>query len=95
MGSISSRHREARADVVAERDGAQEPRAIDTATLTEGKRGGHDRGTRMRLRRPVRVVGLVGVRERAVDERGGAGVESKVGTDHGRRTAVRLRGREA
>jgi hypothetical protein len=43
----------------------------------------------------VRVVGFVGVRQRAVDERGIAGVEGEVGADHGRRTARRSRSSEA
>ena len=66
----AERHREPRADVVAESDGAQEMLAADRALLAERERRGNDGGAGMRLRRAVRVVRLVRVREHAVDERG-------------------------
>ena len=66
----AERHREPRADVVAERDGAQEGAPVDAELLAERERRGNDRRAGMRLRRAVRVVGLVGVREHAVGERG-------------------------
>ena len=73
----AERHREPRADVVAERDGAQEVRARDAELLAERERRGNDRRAGMRLRLAVRVVGLVGVREHAVDERGVGGLASE------------------
>ena len=60
----------ARADVVAERHRTQQLAPGDAGRLPHRQRGRHDRRARVRLRRSVRVVGLVGVREHAVDERG-------------------------
>ena len=63
-------HRDARADVVAERDRAQEVRPVDAESLAERQRGGDHRAAGVRARWAVGVVGLVGVREHAVGERG-------------------------
>jgi hypothetical protein len=59
-----------RADVVAERDGADEARPVDAVLLAHRQRRRHDRAAGMRLRRRMRVVGLVRMGEHAVGERG-------------------------
>ena len=58
----------ARADVVAEHHGAQEVRAARAELLAERQRRRHDVAARMPRARQ-RVVGLVGMRHRAVGER--------------------------
>ena len=63
-------HDHARADVVAERHGAKEARAVDAEFLAGRERRGHDRAARMRARGVVRVVGLIRMRHDAVGERG-------------------------
>ena len=45
------------------------PRAVDAALFADRERGRHDGAAGMRLRRRVRVVGLVRMREHAVGER--------------------------
>ena len=42
---------------------------VDAELLAERQRRRHDRAARMRVRRAVRVVGLVGMRQHAVGER--------------------------
>ena len=69
VGRPAHAHRHARADVVAERDRAQEVHARRAELLAERERGRHRRAARMRARRAVRVVGLVGVRQHPVRER--------------------------
>ena len=66
----TERRGEARADVVAERDGAQEARAVDAEAFAGGKCRRDDGRAGMRQRQRMRVVGLVRVGEDAVDEGG-------------------------
>ena len=61
-------HRDARADVIAKNDGAQEMRAADAELFASRKSGGNDRRAGMGLRGRVRIVGLVGVSHHAVGE---------------------------
>src|SRR5262245_54056238 len=63
----SERDPEARADVVSERDGAQETRSADAELLAYRESGRDDGAARMPSRWP-RIVGLVRMREHAVDE---------------------------
>ena len=61
---------QAAADVVAERDRAQERRAVARSRSAIASAAGTMPQPGMRQRRRVRIVGLVGVREHAVGERG-------------------------
>ena len=62
--------RDARADVVAESDGAQQGLTGGVLAFRHGQRGGDNGTTGVGERRRVRVVGLVGVGEHAVGHGG-------------------------
>ena len=60
----------ARADIVAQRHGAQKLPAADVEPFASRERSGNRSASRMRLRRRMRIVGLVGMRQHPVGERG-------------------------
>ena len=64
------RHRQPATDVVAQRDCTQQRHAVAPLALADRQRRRHDAAARMRQRRRVRVIGLVGVRQHAIGERG-------------------------
>ena len=74
---------EAAADVVAERDRAQELIALRMLAFAHRPRCGHDAASRVNERRRVRIVGLVGVREHAIDECRIDRVRQKAAADYG------------
>ncbi len=76
-------HRDARANVVPERDGAQELRAIGGEAFSGGQCRRDDGAARMRERRRVRIVGLVGLGQDAIRERGFDRAAKHIGSDHG------------
>ena len=76
------RLRQAAADVVAERHRAQQRRAVAPLALGHGKRRRNNAAARMRLRRRMRVIGLVGVGEHAVRQRGIGGSGDDRAADH-------------
>src|SRR2546426_12618659 len=61
--------RDARADVVAERDGAHEAGPINTELFAYGKCRRNDGAARMRLRERMGVVGFVGMSQHTVRQR--------------------------
>ena len=63
------RQRQAAAHIVAQRHGAQQLRAVAVLAFAHRQRGGHHATARMRERRRVRIVGLVGVSQHAVGQR--------------------------
>ena len=63
-------HGDARADVVAERHGAQEVRAVDAELFAGRESGRHDGRTGMRLRGRMRIVGFIGMRQHPIGEGG-------------------------
>ncbi len=65
----AERHREAWTHVVPECHRSQIVLAADAELLAERKRRRHNRRARMRLRRPVGIVGFVRMSEDAVDQR--------------------------
>ena len=93
-GQSAERERHARTDVVAERDGAKQPRAVDAELLARGERRRHHRAAGMRMRRRVRIVGLVGVREHAVGHRGFDRTAQQVGRRDGRDLLAGARARK-
>ena len=74
---------DARADIVAEGYGAEERLAGGVLALGHGEGRGDDGASRMRERRGVRVIGLVGVRQHAVGHGGVDGGGDDVRTDDG------------
>ena len=68
-GHAAERHREASAHIVAKRHGANVVLAAHAQLFADCKRSRDDRRARMRLRRPVGVVGFIRMRKHAVDER--------------------------
>ena len=76
-------HGDARPDVVTERHRAQEMPPVDAERFAHGERRRHHGAAGMGQRGRVRVVGLVGVRQHAVGERGLDRPAQHVGADHG------------
>ncbi len=66
---IAERHVEARADVVAERDRAQEVGAAAVGELGDRERRRHDAAAGMVAAAQMGIVGLVGVAAHGVGER--------------------------
>ena len=64
----SQTHRHSCSDIVAERDRAKEVSPIDAEELSCRQSGGHDGAAWMRMRRGVRVVGLVSMGQHAIHE---------------------------
>src|SRR5919109_3676468 len=64
------RLRQAAANVISQRHGTQECRTTSSVTLGHCQRRWHDATSRMRERRRMRVIGLVGVSEHAVRQSG-------------------------
>ena len=90
----AERHREPGTHVVAKRHGAQIVFAARAQLLSERKGRRHDRGAGMRLRRPVRVVCFIRMREDAVDERGIHRPGHDARADDGGDRTARLRARQ-
>ena len=90
------RLRQPAADIVAERDRAKERGAAGALAFRHGERRSDDPAARVRLRGRMRIVGLVGVAEHAVRERGiGRGRHGAAAHDRGLlRAALRLRERD-
>ena len=63
----AERHCDPRANVVAQRNSAQHASAVDSKLLARGQRRGDGRATGMRLRRCVRIVGFIRVRQHPVE----------------------------
>ena len=78
----AKRHGNARADVIAESDGAQKLRPADAESFSRRQRRGHHGAARMRQRRRVRIVGFVGLREHAIGERGFDRPAEDIRADH-------------
>ena len=87
----AERQQEAAAHVVAERHGAQQLGAGPAVPLGHGERGRHDGAAGMRLGHRLEVVGLVGVGEHAVGERGVDGGGAQIRGQHGRLRRAALR----
>ncbi len=82
--AVAERHVEARADVVAERDRAQEGGAAAVLQLGDRERRRHDAAAGMEAAAQMRVVGLVGMAGHAVGERREFGRNHERGADDGR-----------
>jgi hypothetical protein len=76
-------HGHARTDVVAERHRAQQPCAVDAALLADRERRRYHGAARMRQRRGMGIVGLVGMRQHAVSERRLDRTREQVAADDG------------
>ena len=63
-------HGQARPNVVAQRDGAQEALAVDVELLARRKSRWYDGSARMRFRRRMRIVGFVRMGQHGVGQRG-------------------------
>ena len=68
-GQAAERHRDARADVIAQRDGAQEAVPVDAELLAGGQRRGHHGAAGVRLRGRVGVVRFIGMGQHPVGQR--------------------------
>ena len=90
----AERIRHARADVVTERDRPNHVHAGNAEHLTRGEGGRHDRAAWMRMRGRVGVVGLIGMREHAVDHRRFHRAAQHVRRCHGRHFLAAARARE-
>ena len=92
----AERHRQPAPDVVPERHGAQVVLAARAQFFAERQGRRHDRRAGMRLRRPVRIVGLVRMREDAVDECGvdRPGHDRRAGDGGDRTSGLRSRQRQ-
>src|SRR5258706_8542002 len=82
IAGTSQTHRNTRADVVAESDGANELCAADCVLFAGRKSSGDRRYAGMRTRRPMRVVRFVRVRKHAITERRFDGAADDVRSDH-------------
>ena len=87
-------HGDARSDVIAERDGAEEPCPVDAELFAGGECGGDDGASGMRLRWRMRVVGFVGMGQHAVGERGLDGAANDVGGGDGGHFLAGMRARK-
>ena len=79
----ADRHCDAGSNVVAERDGTEETRAINIELLTGRQRGGHDGSAGVGFRRRMRIVGLVRMREHRIRERSFNGSAHHIGCRDG------------
>src|SRR5207245_4650550 len=80
---VAQRQGDAGADVVAQRHAAQELRSVGTKTFSCRESRGHNRATRMRKRRSMGIIGLVGLRENAIGQRGLDRAAEHIGGDYG------------
>ena len=76
------RQRQPAAYVVAERNRAQQRRPVAPLALGHGERRGHNAAARMRQRRRMRIVGLVGMSQHAVRQRGVGGRRDDAAAGH-------------
>jgi hypothetical protein len=83
-GSAQHRFHGAHAEIVTERHGAQEMRAVNAECLRDGKCGRRDSAPRMRPTRAVVIVGLVGLSQCSVYDRGLDRAAERVGRDNRR-----------
>ncbi len=83
-GAEAERDHEARADVVAERHGAQQARAVAAGELGRGEGCRHHRAAGMEAARGVGIVALVGMRADAVGERRVERAGQQAAAGHGR-----------
>ena len=91
----SEGQQKAAADVVTERDRGEQLRSRSALALGHREGRGHDGAAGMSFGHRLEVVGLVGVREHAVDQRGVDGRGHDIGGDDGRFRDAALRPRVA
>ena len=76
------RQRQTAAHVVAQRHRAQQLRAVGALALAHRQCRRHHAAARVRQRRCVRVIGLVGVRQHPIRQRGMFGGGDELAADH-------------